>query len=137
MAKVNIKKGDKVMVITGKDKGKDGKVLSVLKDGTRVVVEGVNIVAKSKKPRSAQETGGIIKKEAAIDASNVMHICPACGKVVRIKHAEAPAGSTVKSIRVCAKCGAPIDEKKSAAKKAVKKSTKKKVAEETTASDNE
>ena len=86
MAKMNVKKGDNVMVIAGKDKGNAGKVLKVLPEENRVYVEGINIVSKSKKPRNAQDKGGILKQEAAIDASNVMHICPACGEVVRVRH---------------------------------------------------
>ena len=74
MAKMNVKKGDNVMVIAGKDKGNAGKVLKVLPEENRVYVEGINIVSKSKKPRNAQDKGGILKQEAAIDASNVMHL---------------------------------------------------------------
>jgi large subunit ribosomal protein L24 len=83
MAKMNVKKGDNVMVIAGKDKGKAGKVLKVLPEENRVYVEGINIVSKSKKPRNAQDKGGILKQEAAIDASNVMRVCPKCGKLLR------------------------------------------------------
>ena len=88
MAKMNVKKGDNVMVIAGKDKGKAGKVLKVLPEDNRVYVEGINIVSKSKKPRNAQDKGGILKQEAAIDASNVMLICASCGQVVRARHAK-------------------------------------------------
>ena len=108
MASLNVKKGDNVMVITGKDKGKSGKVLKVDTAKGRIYVEGVNIVSKSKKPTSAQDKGGILKKEGKIDASNVMIICPTCKEVVRVRHADAPAGSVQKSIRVCAKCGASL-----------------------------
>lgn len=80
MATMKIKKGDLVQVIAGKDKGKEGKVLSV-KDG-KVVVEGVNTVTKHAKPSQANPQGGIIKKEAAIDISNVMYSHK--GKVTRI-----------------------------------------------------
>ena len=86
MAKLSVKKGDNVMVITGKDSGKVGKVLKVVPETGRIYVEGVNIVAKSKKPRNAQDKGGIIKQEGTIDASNVMHVCASCGDVVRVKH---------------------------------------------------
>lgn len=125
MAKINVKTGDNVMVISGKDKGKAGKVLKVVPDDNRIYVEGVNIVSKSKKPRNAQDKGGIIKQEGKIDASNVMHICPSCGEVVRVRHAEeANEDGKMKSIRVCAKCGASLDEKKTSAKKAAKKAAK-------------
>ena len=86
MAKLSVKKGDNVMVISGKDSGKVGKVLKVLPESGRIYVEGVNIVSKSKKPRNAQDNGGIIKQEGTIDASNVMHVCAGCGAVVRVKH---------------------------------------------------
>ncbi len=125
MAKMNVKKGDNVMVIAGKDKGNAGKVLKVLPEENRVYVEGINIVSKSKKPRNAQDKGGILKQEAALDASNVMHICPSCGEVVRVRHGkEANAEGKMKSVRLCAKCGASLDEKKSSAKKAAKKAAK-------------
>ena len=84
MAEMNVRKGDNVMVIAGKDKGKAGKVLAVRPETGRIYVEGVNIVSKSKKPRNAQDKGGILKQEGAIDASNVMHICGECGGVVRV-----------------------------------------------------
>ena len=126
MAKMNVKKGDNVMVIAGKDKGKAGKVLKVLPEDNRVYVEGINIVSKSKKPRNAQDKGGILKQEAAIDASNVMIICASCGEVVRVRHSkEENANGELKSIRVCAKCGASLEEK-SSAKKAAKKAAKSK-----------
>lgn len=129
MASLNVKKGDNVMVITGKDKGKSGKVLKVDTAKGRVYVEGVNIVSKSKKPTSAQDKGGILKREGKIDASNVMIICPTCKEVVRVRHKDAPAGSTQKTIRVCAKCGASLDDKKAAAKKTTaKKAPAKKAA---------
>lgn len=125
MASMNVKKGDNVMVITGKDKGKAGKVLMVSPDDGRIYVEGINIVSKSKKPRNAQDKGGILKQEGKIDASNVMHICPECGDVVRVRHElVANEDGKMKSVRVCAKCGASLDEKKSSAKKAAKKAAK-------------
>ena len=116
----NLRTGDTVVVIAGKDKGKTGKIMS--SDGTkgRVVVEGVNIVHKHTKPRSQKDRGGIKKVEAAIDVSNVMIICPSCGKATRIAHALDDKGN---KHRACKKCGAYMDgEKKTrAAKKADKK----------------
>ena len=79
MAKLSVKKGDNVLVIAGKDKGKTGKILVSYPKDNRVLVEKVNIVTKAKKPKSAQEKGGIFKEEAPIDASNVMVLCPVCG----------------------------------------------------------
>ena len=118
MAQMNVRKGDNVMVIAGKDKGKAGKVLAVRPESGRIYVEGVNIVSKSKKPRNAQDKGGILKQEGSIDASNVMHICGECGGVVRVRHTKEESDGKTRSVRVCAKCGASLDEKKSSAKKA-------------------
>ena len=124
MTKMNVKKGDLVMIIAGKDKGKSGEVISVNPDSNRVIVDNANMVSKHVKPKSAQEAGGIVKQAGSIDASNVMMVCPACEKVVRISHKVDENG---KKIRVCNKCGASLDEKKvaKAAKKVVKKTTKK------------
>ena len=127
MANLSVKKGDNVMVIAGKDKGKVGKVLKVDTDAGRIYVEGVNIVAKSKKPRNAQDQGGIIKREGTIDVSNVMHVCSSCGDVIRVKHEIKDVDGKQKSVRVCPKCGASLDEKKASAKKVAKKAAKKKV----------
>ena len=126
MANLSVKKGDNVMVITGKDKGKVGKVLKVNTDTNRLYVEGVNIVSRSKKPRNAQDQGGIITREGTIDVSNVMHVCSSCGAVVRVKHELKDVNGKMKSVRVCPKCNASLDEKKASAKKAAKKAAKKK-----------
>lgn len=122
----NVKKGDTVMVITGKDKGKAGKVLKVNVESNRLYVEGVNMVLKSRKPRSAQEKGGIIEQEGTIDISDVMPICPSCGAVIRVKHELKEVNGKTKSVRVCPKCGAALDEKKVSARRAAKKAAKKK-----------
>ena len=106
MAKLNVKTGDTVLVITGKDAGKQGKVLKVTPKNNRVIVEGVNIVSKAHKARSAQDKSEIRKVEGAIDISNVMPVCPKCGKATRV-HNKVVDG---KSVRVC-KCGASLDEK--------------------------
>ncbi len=126
MAKLSVKKGDNVMVISGKDKGKVGKVLKVDGDANRIYVEGINIISKSKKPRNAQDKGGIIKQEGTIHVSNVLHVCPECGDVVRVKHELRDVNGKQKSVRVCPKCGASLEEKKPSAKKAAKKAAKKK-----------
>ena len=118
---LNVKKGDTVVVIAGKDKGKTGKVLVAMPADNSVVVAGVNIIAKHKKPRSAQDKGGIIKKENKIDASNVQVICPICGKATRIAHKEVDG----KMARICKKCGANLDVvAKKVAKDASKTTTK-------------
>ena len=74
MAGTKLKSGDKVVVITGKDKGKEGKILVVDRKKSRVIVEGINMVSKHTKPNAVNQQGGIIKKEAFIDASNVMYV---------------------------------------------------------------
>lgn len=125
---LNIKKGDQVVVITGKDAGKKGKVLASYPSKNRVVVEGVNIITKHKKPRSAQDKGGIVKHEGTIDVSNVMIVCPSCGKTTRVKHSVVDG----KHVRTC-KCGAVLDKKytKAAAKKVVKETAPKAAKTET------
>ncbi len=143
MSKLNVKKGDTVLVIAGKDKDKRAKVLAVSPKTARVVVEGVNIVSKCKKARTAQEKSQIIKIEAPIDASNVMVVCPKCGKATRVAHALVDG----KKARVCKKCGASLDKefvkevKKASKDRApkpepavkVEKETKKPAAKKTTA----
>jgi len=106
MSKLQIKTGDSVMVITGKDKGKKGKIISVDTKNARVFVDKVNLVKRHTKPTQGAPQGGIIKKEAAIDASNVMIMCSKCDKPVRIKKEILADGTKV---RVCAKCGAKLD----------------------------
>ena len=102
---MEIKKGDNVVVIAGKDKGKKGKVLETSPKSAKVVVEGVNIVTKHKKPRSAQDKGGIVKQTNPIDSSNVMIICPACEKATRVEMKVIDG----KKVRVCKKCGEQLD----------------------------
>ena len=106
--KVSIKTGDTVLVNSGKDSGKKGKVLAIRenKKGVRVVVEGVNIVTKAKKARTAQEKSELVKVEGTIDVSNVNVVCPTCGKPTRVKHAVIDG----KKVRVCS-CGAVLDKK--------------------------
>ena len=84
MAKFHIKKDDQVIVLAGKDKGKSGKVLKVLTDKERVLVEGVNIVSKSTKPSAKNPQGGIVKQQAPIHISNVNLVDPKSGKATRI-----------------------------------------------------
>ena len=103
---MKIRKDDKVVVLSGRDKGKEGKVLTAFPKTGKVVVEGVAIATKHQKPRQAGMPGGIIKKEAAIDASNVMLVCPKCKKGVRVGMSVLENGTKV---RVCKKCGATIE----------------------------
>lgn len=118
--KVNVKVGDTVLVNSGKDSGKQGKVLKVIrnKDNVRVIVEGANIVTKAKKARTAQEKSELVKQEAAIDVSNVNVVCPSCGKAVRVGHKV----EGDRKIRICTKCSASLDFKfvKGSSKKAEK-----------------
>ena len=104
---MNIRSKDTVVVITGKDKGTTGKVLTAFPKTNKIIVEGVAIATKHQKPRQAGVPGGIIKKEAAIDASNVMLVCPKCKKGVRVGMNVLENGTKV---RVCKKCGATIEE---------------------------
>lgn len=106
MVKMKIRKGDKVRVISGKDKGKEGEVLRSLPSEGKVVVEKVAVVKKATRPTPANTKGGIVSKEAAIDVSNVMLICPECGKPTRIGVTRNDEG---KAMRVCKKCNADMD----------------------------
>ena len=114
--KLSVKKGDNVLVIAGKDSGKQGEVLAVDTENGKVVVAGVNVQSHHRKPRSKDDKGGIIKSEGAVDVSNVQVVCPVCKKAVRIAHSEVDG----KKVRICKKCGATLD----AEKKAVKNSKK-------------
>ena len=111
---MNVKTNDKVVVISGKDKGKEGKIIASFPKTGRVTVEGVGTVTKHQKARNAMTPGGIIHKEMPIDASNVMLVCPKCGKPTRVNNkAEKVTDDNGKAhrrlIRVCKKCGADID----------------------------
>ena len=103
---MNFKTGDKVVVISGKDKGKEGTITKVLRDENRVVVEGVNIVKKHVKPNGQDQNGGIIEKEAFIHISNVMMIDPKTKKPTRIGHSVNKDG---KKIRVTKKSNSSLD----------------------------
>lgn len=103
MPKMNVKKGDKVEVLSGKDKGKQGVVLRAIPEDGKVVVEGVAVVKKATKPNPTNQQGGIIPTEAAVDVSNVALVCPSCGKATRVGHGIDDEG---RKTRVCKKCGA-------------------------------
>jgi large subunit ribosomal protein L24 len=83
---MNIHKNDQVKVITGNARGKTGKVLKVFRENGRVIVEGVNIIKRHTKPNAKNPQGGVVQKEAPINVSNVMVLCPKCGKQTRIGH---------------------------------------------------
>ena len=101
---MNIKRDDKVIVLSGKDKGKEGKVLSVDPKAGKVIVEGVSVASKHSKPRKQGDKGGIIKLETPIYACKVMVVCPKCGKATRVAHKL----ENGKNVRVCKKCGANL-----------------------------
>ena len=110
---MHVKTNDQVVVISGKDKGKKGKITAAFPKLGRVTVEGVNVVTKHQKARNAMQPGGIVHKELPIDASNVMLLCPKCGKATRVAHkvsmVEENGKQTRKMIRTCKKCSAEID----------------------------
>ena len=120
MAKLNIKKGDTVLVLAGKESGKTSTVLECFPEENKVTVKGINIIVKHNKPRSAQDKGGIVKKEGKFDASNVMVVCPVCNKATKIKMGKNDKGEKV---RICKKCNAVLDAgvKAPATKKAATK----------------
>ena len=111
---MHVKSNDQVVVISGKDKGKKGKITAAFPKTGRVVVEGVNVVTKHQKARNQMQPGGIVHKELPIDASNVMLVCPKCGKATRVAHKVTTVTNDAgkqqrKMIRVCKKCNAEID----------------------------
>jgi len=111
---MHVKKNDNVIVISGKDKGQKGKIIAAFPKLNRVTVEGINMATKHQKARNQAQPGGIIHKAMPIDASNVMLVCPKCGKAVRVNHkverTQDDNGKMHRNmIRVCKKCGADID----------------------------
>jgi large subunit ribosomal protein L24 len=104
--KTSLKKNDKVLVISGKDNGKSGKILRILSDRNKALVEGVNIVKKHQKP-TPTSSGGIVEKEAPIELSNLLIVCPKCAEGTRISKKVLEDGS---KIRICKKCGEEIPE---------------------------
>jgi large subunit ribosomal protein L24 len=108
MAGLNVRKGDKVRVISGKDRGFEGRVIMALPTKDKVLVEGANRIKKHTKITSNQrgaQSGGIVTQEAPIHVSNVQVVCPTCNKPSRIGHRRDEAG---RSMRVCKRCGADI-----------------------------
>ena len=103
---LRIRKDDTAVIITGKNKGKKGRVLSVIPSEERVIIEGINIVKKHTKPNKKYTQGGIIEKEAPIHISNIMLVCPKCSKPTRIGNAVLDDG---KKHRTCKKCKEVLD----------------------------
>lgn len=102
MPKVHVRKGDTVLVTTGKEKGKKGKIISIDPEKSRVTIDGINIVKRHTKPTQKMPQGGIIEKPAPVHNSNVMLFCTKCNSVTRIKKKVLGDGEKV---RVCKKCG--------------------------------
>ena len=101
---MNVKKGDTVVVLSGKDRGKQGKVLGTVPADGKVVVEGINMVTCHVKPRKQGEQGGIVKREAVLAACKVQVVCPKCSKATRVSYKI----ENGKKTRVCKKCGAEL-----------------------------
>lgn len=108
MNNLHVKKGDTVVVLSGKDKGKQGKIIQALPKKSQVVVEDVNKVKRHSKPSLKTPQGGIISKEMPLLACKVQLICPACNKPTRIAHKLVDG----KNLRVCKKCGEVVDPAK-------------------------
>ncbi|HHW48508.1 MAG TPA: 50S ribosomal protein L24 [Clostridiaceae bacterium] len=104
--KVHVKKGDTVYILSGKDRGKKGKVLKVIPKDSTVIVEGVNITTKHRKPRGRYQEGGIIHQESPIHSSNVMLVCERCKAPTKVKKDILENGQKV---RICKKCNEIID----------------------------
>ncbi|MBQ6297856.1 MAG: 50S ribosomal protein L24 [Selenomonadaceae bacterium] len=105
LIKLHVKKGDTVVVLSGKDKGKQGKVITAMPKAGKVVVEGINKVKRHSKPSLKVPQGGIITKEMPLHACKVQLVCPACNKPTRIGHKDVNG----KNSRVCKKCGEVIE----------------------------
>jgi large subunit ribosomal protein L24 len=113
LAKMNIKKGDTVLIIAGKDRGKQGVVSRALPQVNKVIVEGMNIAKKHIRPQGQTRQGGIIEKAMPLQVSNTMLICTECGKPTRVAHDRRPMGTDqkVRSVRVCKKCQKVIEDR--------------------------
>lgn len=108
MNKLHVKKGDTVVVLSGKDKGKQGKIISAIPKKAQVVVEDVNKVKRHSKPSLKTPQGGIISKEMPLNVCKVQLVCPACNKPTRIAHKSVDG----KNLRICKKCGEVVDSAK-------------------------
>jgi large subunit ribosomal protein L24 len=103
---LNIKKNDTVMVMSGDEKGKKGRVISVLSSDNRILIESINMIKKHMKPSKKYSQGGIIEKEAPINRSNIMLVCTKCDKTTKISQKILENGEKIRS---CKKCGEVID----------------------------
>ena len=105
LVKLHVKKGDTVQILAGKDKGKQGKIISAMPKDGKVIVEGINKVKRHNKPSLKVPNGGIVPKEMPLHACKVQLVCPACNKPTRIAHKVLNG----KNARVCKKCGEVIE----------------------------
>jgi large subunit ribosomal protein L24 len=103
-----IRKNDQVLVTTGKDRGKKGRVIRVVPEKNRLIVEGVNLIKRHTRPNPAKNIkGGVVQREASLHASNVQLVCPECGAQTRIGHRVLDDG---RKVRICRKCGGVVDK---------------------------
>lgn len=112
---MHVKTGDQVLIIAGKDKGKRGKIKQALPRVNRVVVEGLNIIKRHTRPRGPGKPGGIVEREAPIQVSNVMLICPSCGRASRTGHRfldELDHKGRPRKVRFCKACDEVVDREK-------------------------
>src|SRR5258708_2986322 len=111
--KMKIKKGDTVLIITGKDRGKEGIVSRAMPQVDKVIVEGLNVVKKHVRPQGQTRQGGVIEKAMPIHVSNTMLVCTECGEPTRVGHDRRPMGTDQKMrpVRVCKKCQKVIEDR--------------------------
>jgi len=110
--RIDLKKEDTVRVISGRDKGKEGRVLAVDRETGRILVEHVMMIKRHTRPNPGKQIkGGIAERESPIQVSNVMIVCPGCHKAVRMAHHMETAGGKTRRTRVCSKCGQTLDRK--------------------------
>ena len=109
MAGLRIRKGDRVRVLTGKDRGKEGIVMRVLPAENKVIVDGINVAKRHQKARTATMQGGIIDKDMPLPVANVALVCPSCGKPTRVGYVIKDDGTKV---RICRKCGGELPKRK-------------------------
>jgi large subunit ribosomal protein L24 len=103
-----IRKNDTVLVTTGKDRGKKGRVIRIVAEKNRLIVEGVNLIKRHTRPNPAKNIkGGVVQREAALHASNVQLVCPECGAQTRIGHRVLEDG---RKVRICRKCEGVVDK---------------------------
>lgn len=103
--KIHVKTGDTVIVLSGKERGKKGKIIAVSPKEGKVIIEGINMVSKHVKPRKMGEAGGIVEAEGAMYASKVQIVCPNCGEKTRVAHKISEDGT---KLRICKKCNKPL-----------------------------